>query len=175
MTLCKELYFIYLFFLTTKKSSAFLISPQKHVTVRTHQKHLTKLYELLFILSYDMKAVTKEWSIAEKNLSCHGKRTRSSWLKIQCPNHWAKESTPWLNCQRLNIYLQAMRNPPRQIIEGRSARSQHLIPLIYIAMETNIYCHVNCEKLDLYCSKWQNIHYTFKGTRHTLRFCGHLF
>ena len=46
----------------------------------------------------------------------------SSRIKIQCSNHWAKESTPCRNCQRLNIYLEAMRNLPRQIIEGRSAR-----------------------------------------------------
>ena len=52
-----------------------------------------------------------------------GIRIRSSRLKIQCSNHWAKESTPWRSCQRLNIYLEAMRNLPRQIIEGRSARS----------------------------------------------------
>ena len=39
-----------------------------------------------------------------------GNRTRSSRLKIQCSNHWAKESTPWRSCQRLNIYLEAMRN-----------------------------------------------------------------
>ena len=43
-------------------------------------------------------------------------------VKIQCSNHWAKESTPWRSCQRLYIYLQAMRNLQRQIIEGRSAR-----------------------------------------------------
>ena len=42
--------------------------------------------------------------------------------QIQCSNHWAKESTPWRSCQRLYIYLEAMRNLPRQIIEGRSAR-----------------------------------------------------
>ena len=73
--------------------------------------------------SYDMKVVTKEWSIAEKkNPSYRGNRSRSSRLKIQYSNHWAKESTTWRSCQRLNIYRQAMRNLPRQIIEGRSAR-----------------------------------------------------
>ena len=56
------------------------------------------------------------------------KNSRLSWDsnpvcldKIQCPYHWAKASTLWHSCKRLNIYeyLQAMRNLPRQIIEGR--------------------------------------------------------
>ena len=78
-------------------------------------------------ISYDMKAVTKEWSIAEKFHACRGNQTRSSRIKIQCSNHWAKVSTPWGSRQRLNIYLEAMRNLPRQIIERRCARSYHIL------------------------------------------------
>ena len=72
--------------------------------------------------SYNLKLITKEWSRADKNPTFRGIRTQSVWIKIQCSNHSAKESTPWRRCQRLNISLKAMRNLPRQIIEGRSAR-----------------------------------------------------
>ena len=67
--------------------------------------------------SYDIIVATKEWSIAEKI-------SRLSWdsnpvllVKIQCSNHWAKELTPWRSCQRLNIYLQAMRSRMK-ILDG---------------------------------------------------------
>ena len=39
--------------------------------------------------------------------------TPVAWTKIQCSNHWAKESIPWHSCQRLNISLEAMHNLPR--------------------------------------------------------------
>ena len=76
------------------------------------------------ILRYESrnKGMKHSW---KNSHACRGNRTRSSRLKIQCSNHWAKESTPWRSCQRVNIYLEAMRNLPRQIIEGRSARSLH--------------------------------------------------
>ena len=39
--------------------------------------------------------------------------TPVAWTKIQCSNHWAKESTLWRSCQGLNIHLEAMHNLPR--------------------------------------------------------------
>ena len=52
-----------------------------------------------FNSSYNMKVVTKEWSIAEKI-------SHLSWdSNPVCPGaltHWAKESTPWRSCQRVN-------------------------------------------------------------------------
>ena len=39
--------------------------------------------------------------------------TPVAWTKIQCSNHWAKESTHWCSCQRSNINLEAMHNLPR--------------------------------------------------------------
>ena len=51
----------------------------------------------------------------KKKSRIRGIWTRSARTKIQCSNYWAKESTAWRSCQRLNIYLQPMRNLPRQI------------------------------------------------------------
>ena len=62
------------------------------------------------------KGMKQSW---KKSHACRGNRTRSSRFKIQCSNHWAKEWTPWHSCQRLNIYLEAMHNLPRQILEGK--------------------------------------------------------
>ena len=63
--------------------------------------------------SYNMKVVTKKWSIAEKN-------SRLTWdLKQVCPD---KNPMLWHSFQRLNINLQSMCNLPRQIIKGRGAR-----------------------------------------------------
>ena len=53
--------------------------------------------------SYDMKVLTKDWSTAKKFTSYCGIWTRSAQIKIQCSNHWAKESILWCSCQRLNI------------------------------------------------------------------------
>ena len=54
-----------------------------------------------------------------------GIRSRPVRLKRQYYNHWAKESTPWRRCQRLKLYLLAVRILPRHIIEGRSSRPEH--------------------------------------------------
>ena len=70
------------------------------------------------------KGMKHSWK-KNSRMSCDSNpvcRDKNPGLPGQCSNHWAKESTPWRSCQRVNIYLQAMRNLPRQIIEGRSAR-----------------------------------------------------
>ena len=63
------------------------------------------------------KGLKQSW----KNSHLMWESTRSVWIKFRHSNHWAKESTPWRSCQRLNIWLQAMRNLPRQIVKCRSA------------------------------------------------------
>ena len=75
------------------------------------------------------RRILMTWKLQQKNEAwlnhfppIVGFETRSARIKIQCSNHWAEESTSWRSCQRLNIYLQAMRNLPRQTVEGRSAK-----------------------------------------------------
>ena len=65
------------------------------------------------------KGIKHSW---KKNPAYRGIWPRFTRINIQYFNHWAKESTPWRGCQWTNIYIHAMPNLPRQIIEGRSAR-----------------------------------------------------
>ena len=50
----------------------------------------------------------------EKEVLYHTIPFLTTWqptrIKMRCSNHRDKESTPWRSCQRVNIYLQAMRN-----------------------------------------------------------------
>ena len=66
-----------------------------------------------------MKVITKEWNSWKNFLPVVDFEPGLSGLKANALTT-EPESIPWRSCQRLNVYLQAMRNLPRQIIEGRT-------------------------------------------------------